>query len=331
MSDLLIFFDGGTLSQFHFMRPWWLIAFFPMMGLYYILKKQDDVMSQWEGVMAKNVLEHLTINRSAHRFVTPNQLFVLFSILATLVMAGPSWKQQLSPFYEDDSQLIIALDVSTSMKTADIEPTRLARAKHKIAQLIQQRGGGKTGLIIFGGSAHVAMPVTTDGDLTRYFLDVLDDSLLPNKESHPEVVISPIVELLNQAKSPSSVLLVTDKTNTLAIEKLEDEFRSLEHQVIVWAMRESVQSGNSSFPENTPKSSQMQIKNLSKLAEAGHGELVMFTRNGDDVAQVQSLVKSNLFAVSDEQRPWLDAGYLLLFILLPVQLMWFRRGWTLQW
>lgn len=331
MSDLFIFFDGGELSQFHFLRPWWLLAFLPMLGLYYVLKKQDDVMSQWQRVMSKNVIEHLTVKRSGHGVITPNRLFVLFSVLATFVMAGPSWQQQVSPFYEDNAGLVIALDVSASMNATDIEPTRLERAKQKISQLIQLRGDAKTGLVVFGGSAHVAMPMTKDSELIRYFLDVLDENLLPIKESNPEVVIPPIVKMLKQAKAPSTVLLVTDKTNTLAIEKMKSEFKELNHQVVVWAMRESGQSGGLKQSASVPKESQTQLNNLSMLAEAGHGKLVTFMRNSADVEQVQSLIKNNLFAVNDTEQPWLDAGYLLLFMLLPVQLMWFRRGWTLQW
>ncbi|GAM75754.1 TPR domain protein in aerotolerance operon [Vibrio ishigakensis] len=66
-------------------------------------------------------------------------------------MAGPTWKQETSPLFEDNSELIIALDVS--MQGQDLAPSRLVRAKQKISQLLEMRGDARSGLIIFGGSA----------------------------------------------------------------------------------------------------------------------------------------------------------------------------------
>jgi Ca-activated chloride channel family protein len=59
--------------------------------------------------------------------------------------------------------------------------------------------------------------------------------------------------------------------------------------------------------------------------------MVPFTHNSDDVSKVNSAIKNNMFAVNDKAQPWHDAGYLLLFLLIPLQGLWFRKGWTLQW
>jgi Ca-activated chloride channel family protein len=242
-------------------------------------------------------------------------------------MAGPTWQQQPSPFFEDNSELVIALDVSDSMNNTDIQPSRLERAKQKINQLIDRRGDAKTGLVIYGGSGHVAMPVTKDQDLTRYFLDVLDASLLPDKESKPASVLAPTLSLISQAKAPSTVLILTDKTNEDAIEKFAKAFEQQQHQVIVWAMGENPQSGGN----GSAGISESQLGLLSQLAQTGHGEMIPFTHDASDVEAVNRAIQNNLFAVSDNALPWLDAGYWLLFLLLPIQLMWFRKGWTLQW
>ncbi|GAD79891.1 VWA domain-containing protein [Vibrio ezurae] len=323
-------FDWGlfeSLSNFHFIRPWWLLALIPLVAIQRSMAKQDDLVTQWQSVMSKNIIEQLTLNKHSHTWLTPIKLFLLFSILSTLVMAGPTWKTQASPFFEDNAELIVALDVSESMSNTDIQPSRLERAKQKISQLADLRGDAKTGLVVYGGSAHIAMPVTKDRELFRYFLDALDPSLLPDNQSKPESVIKPIVALLKESKVPSTVLIVTDKTDSQAIEKMQQEFASLSHQVLIWAMGENPESGR----EGAQGLSDTQIQNLDALAKSGHGSMTLFTHDSTDVEQVYQDIQSNLFAVNDQAQPWVDSGYPLLFLLLPIQLMWFRKGWTLQW
>ncbi|MDH5934610.1 VWA domain-containing protein [Vibrio splendidus] len=326
MTDFNTLF-GGDITQFHFMRPLWLFALVPFVSFYRALVQQDDLVAQWQPVMSKNMVEHLSLNQNRARIVSPNRLFLVFAVLATLIMAGPTWQQQPSPFFEDNSELVIALDVSDSMNKTDIQPSRLERAKQKINQLVELRGDAKTGLVIYGGSAHVAMPVTKDKELTRYFLDVLDGSLLPDNESKPASVLKPTLELISQAKAPSTVLILTDKTNDQAIEEFTKAFEQQQHQVIVWAMGENPQSGGNGAAGLT----ETQLASLSQLAQAGHGNMVLFTHDASDVEAVYQSIQNNLFAVNDNALPWLDAGYWLLFLLLPIQLMWFRKGWTLQW
>lgn len=318
---------SGDLTQFHFMRPLWLLTLIPFGLFYKTLVKQDDLVVQWQSVMSKNMVEHLSLNQAHGRIISPNRLFLVFTILASIIMAGPTWQQQASPFFEDNSELVIALDVSESMNKTDIQPSRLERAKQKINQLIELRGDAKTGLIVYGGSAHVAMPVTKDKELTRYFLDVLDGSLLPDNESKPESVLKPVEKLLSQVKAPSTVLMLTDKTNEAAIDKLTKAFEQQNHQVIVWAIGENASSGGN----GEIGLSESQLNTLSLLAKAGHGKMIPFTHDSSDVELVYKQIKNNLFAVNDSALPWLDAGYWLLFLLLPILLMWFRRGWTLQW
>ncbi|OBT07947.1 transporter [Vibrio sp. UCD-FRSSP16_10] len=337
MNSLFDWDIPATLSQFHFIRPWWIAGLLPLIAIHYLMTQQQDLIKQWQPVMSKNIIEHLTLEQHSRMRLTPLRLFMVFSVLATLIMAGPSWTKQTSPFFEDNAELIVALDVSGSMSDTDIQPSRLERAKQKIAQLAELRGDAKTGLVVFGGSSHVAMPVTKDNELFRYFLDVLDPSLLPDNQSKPESVIAPITHLLKQSKVSSTVLIVTDKTDQKAIDKLQQQFASLKHQVLVWGIGENPQSGRGSANKNSAKQNNdkgladQQMQKLQSLAKAGHGSLTLFTHDSSDVEQVYKHIQSNLFAVNDNAQPWVDSGYFLLFLLLPIQLMWFRRGWTLQW
>lgn len=324
-SNLATIMDA--LSHFHFLRPWWLLSIVPLFIFYRSMLKQDDPLKQWRGHMSEKMIKHLTLADKKQQLVNPKNLFVVFAIISTLIMAGPSWRQTTSPFFVDQSVLVVALDVSESMHNDDIQPSRLLRAKQKINALLDKRGDAKTALVVYAGSAHVAMPVTKDKEMIRHFLDVLDTKLLPVKDSRPESVVAPVIKLLNQTDTPSTLLLLTDKTNSTAINEFKQYFETQPHQMLVWAMGENPDSGlttSSGLSANA-------LSELTQLASAGNGEMVPFTHNEDDIYEVNHDIKNNLESSEDEAMPWLDEGYFLLFLLIPLQALWFRRGWTMQW
>lgn len=316
-----------SLSNFHFLRPWWLLSIVPLFLFYRTMVSQDDMLKQWRQHMSDKVIKHLTLSETQSRKFTPKNLFLVFAVISTLIMAGPSWKKTTSPFFVDQSVLVIALDVSDSMHNDDIQPSRLLRAKQKITALLELRGDAKTALVVYAGSAHIAMPITQDREMIRHFLDVLDTDLLPLKESIPQSVVKPSISLLTQTKSPSTLLLLTDKTNSAAINEFETFFATQQHQLLVWAIGENPDSG---LTTSVGIGSE-QLDQLAALANSGHGEMIPFTHNADDISEVNNAIKNNMFASDDKAQPWLDGGYLLLFLLIPLQGLWFRRGWTMQW
>ncbi|GAL16119.1 TPR domain protein in aerotolerance operon [Vibrio astriarenae] len=99
--------------------------------------------------------------------------------LAIITCAGPTWQREASPFGEDKAQVVFVLDVSSSMTQTDVPPTRLERAKHKITDLIELRGGGNNALIAYAGSAHIAMPMTQDSAILTPFLQAIEPQVMP--------------------------------------------------------------------------------------------------------------------------------------------------------
>lgn len=315
------------LAQFHFLRPWWLLAIIPLYLFMRYVVTSEDSLSQWQKHMSDKMIYHLAIKEQQKRRITPRKLFMTFSVISTLVMAGPTWQQQPTPFFTDESVLIIGLDVSESMNNADVQPSRLLRAKQKINELLEKRGDAKTALIAYAGSAHVAMPITKDKEMIRHFLDILETEIMPSAGKLPQSVLPSAESLLSQVKAPSTVLLLTDQTNQLAITGFQNLLADTPHQLVVWAIGENPDSGLASSAGLSPNELDM----LSELANAGKGTMVPFTHNSDDVDVVIRSLNNTLQNVEDSSLPWFDAGYLLLFLLIPLQALWFRKGWTMQW
>jgi len=93
---------------------------------------------------------------------------VFFLVLA---LARPQWGERTEEVVRTGVDVFIALDTSLSMDATDIAPSRLEKARHIAANLIDRLRGNRVGLIVFAGSAFVQCPLTLDDGAARIFLD----------------------------------------------------------------------------------------------------------------------------------------------------------------
>jgi Ca-activated chloride channel homolog len=97
-------------------------------------------------------------------------LAIAFAITA---LARPQAGKGLSEIKVRGVELMVVLDVSTSMLAEDIKPSRLAFAKAELSRLFDMLSGDKVGLVGFAGSALLLSPLTTDISSLKMFLDSL--------------------------------------------------------------------------------------------------------------------------------------------------------------
>lgn len=320
--------DLTSFQHFHFLRPYWFLAFIAFIVILKLFAQRDDTLAVWRKVMSANILKKLTVEGNNTHWLSPQKLSLAISVPLCLVLMGPTWQQQPSPFSENNAPLIIALDVSETMEQNDIQPSRLLRAKQKILQLLELRGDTKTALIAYAGSAHTVMPVTNDREMIRHFLDVLTPSLMPKQGKIPQTVLPIANKLLASSKVPGTLLMIGDGATAETNKPFAQFFNEQQHQLIVWAIG---QSQEQLVLETDNNIIAMQLPQLQSLANAGNGRLVLMSHDQQDVTQVNRYIEHNLVIVEDKSRPWHDAGYPLVFIIGLLFLFWFRKGWTLQW
>jgi len=318
------------LQHFHFLRPYWLLVLVALFFILRVFSQRDDTLSLWRKVMSEKILNTLTVHGNTSSWLSPQKLSFIISLPLCLVLMGPTWQQQPSPFSENNAALVIALDVSQTMEQSDVQPNRLLRAKQKILQLLKVRGDTKTALVAFSGSAHVVMPITNDQQMIRHFLDSLSRKIMPVEGKLPQSVLPITKQLLSASSVPGTLLIVGDGASSETSLQFSKYFQAngalSHHQLIVWAIGKQsnqLEADNTIIP--------MQYEQLSALANQSNGRLVTMTVDEQDIAQVNRYIEHNLVIIDDESRPWLDSGYPLTFIIALLFLFWFRKGWTLQW
>ncbi len=298
-------------TDFHFLRPaWLLLALFGAL-LPVIWRRSQDLQRRLRSNIAAHLLPHLLLTPTdAHR-LRPVHLLSALLILGSVAVAGPTWEQDRPDFLENRAPLIIALDLSPSMDTADVPPTRLTAAKHKLHDLIQRRKGARTALLVYAGSAHLVLPPTDDPALLDSFIQALATDLITQPGKNVASVIDQARRLLQQ--SPGTLLLITDGADTAQLPTLKQHLGDSPLQVLVLALGSS--------------------PTLKALATATDAPLGSLSLNDDDLDWIELHAQAHLQAADEQQRllQWKDAGYWLCWPLLLLALFSVRRGWSLNW
>ncbi|HFQ4904525.1 TPA: VWA domain-containing protein [Vibrio vulnificus] len=306
-------------SQFHFLRPEWLLAFVPMLLLLWMRWREESVPS-WKAILPTHLRQVLMIGEHGWRKQLPLKLLVVNVTLAIIICAGPTWQRQASPFGEDKATLLVILDNSDSMLQNDLPPSRLVRSKQKIRDLLVARKGGSTGLVVFAGSAHVAMPVTQDSKVFDPFLAAITPEIMPIEGKLAEKAL-PLIDQQLQGQAGSSVLLVSDGVNPATIDAYKAYFAEKPYQLLILA------AGNSNVVSDNP----LDLGSLNKLANATGGRLVQTSVDNRDIETLNRYVERNMQLNGDSSMPWQDMGYPLLLPIAIIMMLWFRKGWLVQW
>lgn len=99
-------------------------------------------------------------------------------VLLVLAASGPRVGTRLVEVERKGIDILVALDVSSSMLAEDVKPSRLEKAKFEISRLISRLRGDRIGLIVFAGTAHLYLPVTGDYHAARLFVEAIDTDML---------------------------------------------------------------------------------------------------------------------------------------------------------
>jgi Ca-activated chloride channel family protein len=111
------------------------------------------------------------IPRLSYRLKNWKFILVLFAISSLFVaIANPQIGSKLEKVQRKGIDMIIAVDISSSMLAEDIKPNRLARAKREISKLVDKLEGDRIGIIVFAGKAYTQLPITTDYSAAKMFL-----------------------------------------------------------------------------------------------------------------------------------------------------------------
>lgn len=125
------------------------------------------------------LLDSLVANRSVRKPWTRMVLWILVLAFVIIGLARPQFGTKKEKVKRNGIDLIIALDVSYSMNAADIQPSRIEKAKQAIARITDRLTEDNIGLIVFAGEPFTQIPITSDYASVRMYLPTINTNIVP--------------------------------------------------------------------------------------------------------------------------------------------------------
>mgnify|MGYP005750789949 CR=1 FL=1 len=150
----------------------------------------------------------------------PDFLRVLAFILIVLVLARPQSHNSWGTKETEGIDIMLAMDVSTSMLAQDLKPNRIEAAKNVAAEFISDRENDNIGLTIFAGEAFTQCPMTTDHQSLLNMLkdvrtDLAERGLVQDGTAIGMGLANAVARLKDSKTKSKVVILLTDGSNNM--------------------------------------------------------------------------------------------------------------------
>lgn len=313
------------LENFHFLRPAWLLLAPLAAWIWWLERARKDPLRGWRALIDADLLTAMTVHDRPAASGWPTGVWAALGsqaarwrgsallvawMTAVVAIAGPAWQLEPSPFADDPVPLMLVMYAGESMDRADLLPSRMERARLKVADVAAERQGLPLGLIAYSGSAHMVLPATRDTAIVATMAAEIDSSVMPRPGGDLPAALRLAARTLGAAGG--SVVVLTDSAPTLD----DADWRSLREEC-PWPIQ-FLHVGPLDSPDRDA---------LDRASSALGASVTSLT---PDSADVRSLVRRAasapvaVAAAADGAR-WSEAGWWLIPLLALFSLASFRR------
>jgi len=287
-------------------RHSWILVILAIQIVYWIFlffkkSKHDDFF----GISDIEVLKFLTSKINPKFISLKNRLFLSGLFFLTISASGPQIGTRIRPVERKGVDLVIVLDTSKSMDANDVSPSRLAKAKFELNKLIKNLSGDRVSIIVFAGSSHMYLPLTTDYEAAVLFLNEIETDMIPNQgTSLSSAINTALTAFTEEMDKFKVVLLVTDgedhEGQAIDIAKEAALNGMIINTVAVGSSEgglipvEQKDTGNVQYKldkKGKLVTSKLNQKILKDIAQAGNGSFYWFSNNRDSFNEIDKGIK----------------------------------------
>ena len=128
-----------------------------------------------------------------------------------LALARPQWGIVREKVEREGKDIVLVLDSSGSMATADVAPSRFFLARQALLQLIARLEGDRFALVAFEGEAYPLVPLTLDADALGLFLETVETGIVPAPGSSLGIGLAKGLEaFVDKDRRNKAMVLVSD-------------------------------------------------------------------------------------------------------------------------
>ena len=157
---------------------------------------------------------------------TRPRLWLWFGLACCLIaLARPQWGVVEEKVFDQSREVLIALDLSRSMLSTDVKPSRLERSKLLIGSLLDGLKGEHVGLALFSGTAFLQSPLSADYEVLREFLPALKPDYLPEGGTNYQALLEVCLSSFGTGTADRYLIILSDGEAT------DDDWKPLTEQL----------------------------------------------------------------------------------------------------
>lgn len=201
------------MSDINFANPefFWLFLFIPVLTLWYIFRNKKMFGSiKVSSFGAYSEIKPSFRQRARHLV---HLLRIASIALFIVALARPQSKSTRETIETEGIDIVMSLDVSTSMLAEDFKPNRIEAAKELSTKFIEERPNDRIGLVVFAGESFTQCHVTIDHKILQDLLSNIESGMIADGTAIG-MGLATSVNRLKESKSESKVvILLTDGVN----------------------------------------------------------------------------------------------------------------------
>jgi len=189
----------------------WLLLIVPVIIIWYILKnKTYHAELKVSTLSGFNGIKPSLKARLRHSVVVLRTLAI---ILIIIVLARPQSRSSWKDIKTEGIDIVLALDISSSMLAKDFKPNRLDAAKEIAAEFIDSRPNDRIGLVIFSGESFTQCPLTSDHAVIKNLFSGIQTGMMKDGTAIGDGLATAVSRVKDSKAKSKVVILLTDGVN----------------------------------------------------------------------------------------------------------------------
>ncbi len=247
-------------------------------------------------IFDEKVLKRLSATDESMPLIVRNILMLLALFLMIVAMARPVMEKGDKTVEVQGLTLLTALDISGSMRSTDVYPTRLTFAKKKMSLLFDTMPSDEIGVVAFAYSPFVLAPFSSDKETLKMMVEGVDDSYI-NMGSTDFSALGELASSLLEEKKPKIMVLFTDGGDEEAIAGFTEILKA--HEIDLYVVLVGTEKGAPVIDENgkpiTLEDGTIAITQrndaLGEVAKENDGAYVVASTGKEDITQLVSVIR----------------------------------------
>lgn len=315
-------------------QPVALLLIPPVWLLLWLLYRRKQRSNYWQQQLPPNFHSWLLQQKHAGRQKTPWVLLAIAALFGGLALSAPQLPgRALASDTITPDPLVLVLELTPDMLASDLPPSRLHQMRSKVMQMLHAQLPGQTAIVVYAGSAHTLLPLSTDPAMADNLLQALHPELIPLPGRNAAAAIARARELLQQgANQRGRIALLTHSLDSAEQAGIAKQLSPEQHKLAIIGVGSlqgaPVPAQDTGSFDSGKALSRLQEQQLQQFAKRVQASYARLSAGHQDLLQLQLFVKNqNGQLQASASSTSVNIGYWLLLPMLLVLAPLARQGW----